>query len=125
MCREGLGNNMSLNRAIKELDDVIDWLFVCGAMKSMGINCVVAKSTRATYVSTKSMGANCAYDKETTINEGRLLESSTRLGTCTIVETMLSRATNGVRVLVIPKTPLVKCCCDELGMTNEYLSLYV
>ncbi len=79
---------------------------------------------KATYVSTKSMGKICAYDKETTINEGGLFESSTRSGTCTIVETMLSRATNGVKVLVTPKTPLVKCCCDELGMTDEYLSLY-
>jgi hypothetical protein len=116
---------MSLNRAIKELDDVIDWLFVCGAMELMGISCVVAKSMRATYMSTKSMGANCAYDKKTTINEGRLFESSTRSSTCAIVETMLSHATNSVRVFITPKTPLVKCCCDELGMTNEYISLYV
>jgi hypothetical protein len=36
--------------AIKELDDVIDWLSICGATKSMGINYVVAKSMRATYV---------------------------------------------------------------------------
>ncbi len=91
----------------------------------MGISYVVAKSTKATYVSTKSMGANCTYDKETTINEGRLLESSTRSCTCTIIETMLSRATNGVRVLVTPKTPLVKCCCDGLGMIDEYLALSV
>jgi len=83
-----------------------------------GINYVAAESIRATCVSTKSMGANCAI-----INEGRLFESSTRVGTCTIVETMLSHATNGVKVLVAPKTPPIKCCCDELGMTNEYLSL--
>jgi hypothetical protein len=49
----------------------------------------------------------------------------TRSGTCAIVKTMLSHATNGVRVLVTPKTPLVKCCCDELGMIYEYLSLYM
>jgi len=111
--------------AIKELDDVIDWLSVCGATKSMRINYVVAKSMRATYVSMKSMGASCAYDKETTINEGRLLESSTRLGTCTIIKTMLSHATNGVRVLITLKNPLIKCCSNELRMIDEYLSLYV
>jgi hypothetical protein len=111
--------------AIKELDDAIDWLCVCGAMKSMRINYVVTKSMKATYVSMKSMGASCAYDKETTINEGRLLESSTRSGTCAIVKTMLSHATNGVKVLITLKTPLIKCCSDELGMIDEYLSLYM
>jgi hypothetical protein len=111
--------------ATKELDDVIDWLSICGATKSMGIIYVVAKSIRATYVSMKSMGASCAYDKETTINEGRLLESSTRSSTCTIVKTMLSHATNGVRVLITLKIPLIKCCSDELGMIDEYLSLYM
>jgi hypothetical protein len=48
---------------IKALNGVIDWLFICGAMKSMGINYAMAESIRATYVSTKSMGAYCASKK--------------------------------------------------------------
>ncbi len=52
-----------------------------------------------------------------------MLESLTREGTCEIVEIMLSHATNGDRVLVALRIMLVKCCCDELGMINEYQSL--
>jgi hypothetical protein len=76
-----LGGSTSLNRAIKELDGVIDWLSICVVTKSIGINCVVTKSTRTIYLSIESMGANCAFDDKTTINEGKLLESSTWVGT--------------------------------------------
>jgi hypothetical protein len=78
-----------------------------------GINCVLI-----TFV-----GTNCASNEKTTIIEGRLLESSTRACTCVVVETMLSHAINGVKVLVALGTLLVKCCYDELGMINEYRSL--
>ncbi len=60
---------------------MIDWLSICGATKSMGISYVATKSTRTTYVSTESMGASCAFDDKTTINEGKLLESSIGVGT--------------------------------------------
>jgi hypothetical protein len=63
MRQKGLGDDTSLSKVIKELDGVIDWLFICGVTKSMGISYVVAESTRTTYVSTKSMGANCASKK--------------------------------------------------------------
>lgn len=76
-----LGGNMSLNGAIKKLDGVIDWLSICGATKSMGISCVTTESTWTTHVSIESMGASCAFDDKITINEGKLLESSTRVGT--------------------------------------------
>jgi hypothetical protein len=69
------------------------------------------------------VGATCAFNEETTVIEGRLFESLTRANTCAIVEIMLSHATNGVRILVALRIMLVKCCCDELGMTNEYQSL--
>jgi hypothetical protein len=36
---------------------------------------------------------------------------------------MLSHATNNVGILVVPGILLVKCCYDELGMIDEYLSL--
>jgi hypothetical protein len=35
MCRKGLKGDMSLIRAIKELDGVIDCLSICGATKLM------------------------------------------------------------------------------------------
>ncbi len=55
-----------------------------------------------------------ASNKETIVIEGRLLQSSTRVGTCVVVEIVLSHATNGDKVLVVLGTPLIKCCCDEL-----------
>ncbi len=88
----------------------------------MGINYVRVESKGATCASIKLMGAICASNEEIIVIEGRLLEFSTRVGTCAIVEIMLSHAINGGRVLVALGTPLVRCCCDELGMTNEYQS---
>ncbi len=41
MHQEGSRGHMSLIGAIKELDGVIDSLFVCGEVKLLGINCVI------------------------------------------------------------------------------------
>ncbi len=110
MHQEGSKGNMSLNMAIRELDGVIDWLSICGAAKSKGISCVATETMGITYVSIESMGANCAFDDKTTINEGKLFESSTRVGTCIVIEVMLSHAINSVGILVVSGTSLVKCC---------------
>ncbi len=68
---EGLGSSTSPNGAIKKLDGVIDWLFICDGAKSMGISCVAIESMGTTYASVESMGANCASNEKTTINEGK------------------------------------------------------
>jgi hypothetical protein len=60
---------------------VIDWLFICDGAKSMGISCVAIESMGTTYASVESMGANCASNEKTTINEGKLLQSSTVVST--------------------------------------------
>ncbi len=81
MHQEGLGNNTSLSGAIRELDGVIDWLSICSVAKTMEINCVATESMGTTYLSVESMGAICAFDDKTRINEGKLLEFSTWVGT--------------------------------------------
>jgi hypothetical protein len=76
-------------------------------MKSVGINYVRAESKGATCASIKLVAAICASNEETIVIEGRLLEFSTRVGTCAVVEIMLSHAINGGRVLVVLGTPLI------------------
>lgn len=55
---------MSMIGAIRELDGVIDWLFICGVEKSVKINCVIVESKGAACVSIKLVGATCAYNEE-------------------------------------------------------------
>jgi hypothetical protein len=65
MHRKGSGGDMSLIGAIRKLGGVIDWLLVCGVMKLVGINYVIAKSKGATCVSIELVGATSAYNEKT------------------------------------------------------------